>query len=201
MARRLLLKSFGAELVLTPAVEGMAGAVRKAESLLESTADAFMPRQFDNAANPHSHASTTAVEIWEDTAGKLDAFVAGVGSGGTVSGVGRVLKQRDERIRIIAVEPRASAVLSGGAPGLHGIQGLGAGFVPKVLERRLIDEVLTVTDVGADRMARRLAQEEGLLVGTSAGANVCAALEVAKTLRPEQRVVTVLCDTGERYLC
>jgi cysteine synthase A len=201
LARRLMLKAYGAELVLTPAIEGMAGAVARADQLVRDTKGAFMPRQFDNLENPAAHARTTAEEIWEDTGGELDAFVAGVGTGGTLTGVARALKPRAEGLRIIAVEPRASAVLSGGPPGLHGIQGLGAGFVPSVLDRSLIDEVIAVTDVAADRTTRRLAHEEGLLVGTSSGANVYAALELAKTLRPGQRVVTLLCDTGERYLC
>jgi cysteine synthase A len=200
MARRLLLKSYGAELVLTPAIEGMAGAVAKAESLVKATAGAFMPRQFENPANPEAHVHTTAEEIWADTEGELDAFVAGVGTGGTLTGVARVLKARRPGLKVVAVEPRASAVLSGGEPGLHGIQGLGAGFVPKVLDRSLIDQVLPVTDVAADRTTRRLAHEEGLLVGTSSGANVYAAIELAKTMQENQRVVTVLCDTGERYL-
>jgi cysteine synthase A len=200
MARRLLLKAYGAELVLTEALSGMAGAVARAEAIVRSTPGAFMPRQFENPHNPEAHARTTAQEILADTDGKLDVFVAGVGTGGTLSGVARVLKKELPALRVIAVEPRASAVLSGGEPGLHGIQGLGAGFIPKVLDRTLIDHVFAVTDVAADRTSRRLAQEEGLLVGTSAGANVYAAMEVAKAMRADQRVVTVLCDTGERYL-
>lgn len=200
VARRYLLQAYGAELVLTDAAGGMAAAVRKAEELVAGTRGAFMPRQFENPHNPAAHAKT-AEEIWTDTAGRLDAFVAGVGTGGTLTGVARVLKARRPGLRVIAVEPRASAVLSGGEPGLHGIQGLGAGFIPKVLERPLIDHVFTVTDVAADRTARRLAHEEGLLVGTSAGANVYAAMELAKTLPAGQRVVTILCDSGERYLC
>jgi cysteine synthase A len=200
VSRKLLLKSYGAELVLTDASGGMAGAVAEAEKIVSTTQGAFMPRQFDNPRNPEAHSRTTAEEIWADTEGRLDAFVAGVGTGGTLSGVARVLKQRLPQLRVVAVEPRASAVLSGGEPGPHGIQGLGAGFVPKVLDRSLIDHVLAVTDVAADRSARRLAQEEGLLVGTSAGANVYAAMELAKTLPTGQRVVTILCDTGERYL-
>jgi cysteine synthase A len=199
MARRLLLGAYGAELVLTPALEGMAGAVSKAEQMAREIAGSFMPKQFENAENPASHARSTAEEIWADTDGKLDAFVAGVGTGGTLSGVARVLKPRLAHLRVLAVEPRSSAVLSGGEPGLHGIQGLGAGFVPKVLDRALIDQIVPVTDVAADRMARRLAHEEGLLVGTSSGANVYAAVELAKTMRADQRVVTVLCDSGERY--
>lgn len=201
MSRRQILKSYGAEVVLTPAMEGMAGAVERAERILEETDGAFMPSQFENAANPSAHSETTAEEIWRATDGQVDAFVAGVGTGGTLSGVGRVLKARRPDVRIIAVEPRGSAVLSGGRPGLHGIQGLGAGFVPRVLARDLVDEVLTVTDLAADRMTRRLAREEGLLLGPSSGANVHAALEVAKRMRPGQRVVTILCDGGERYLC
>lgn len=199
MTRRLLLKSYGAELVLTRAELGMAGAVARAEKISAETG-ALMPRQFENPANPLAHAAT-AEEIWCDTDGRVDAFVAGVGTGGTLTGVARTLKQKQPALRVVAVEPRLSAVLSGGSPGLHGIPGLGAGFVPKVLERRLIDEIITVTDVAADRMAQKLAQQEGLLVGVSAGANVYAAIEVAKTMRVDQRVVTILCDTGERYLC
>jgi cysteine synthase len=200
MARRYLLQAYGAELVLTEASGGMAEAVRKAEGIVGATPGAFMPKQFENPHNPDAHVRT-AEEIWADTQGVLHAFVAGVGTGGTLTGVARVLKARRPGLKVIAVEPRASAVLSGGEPGLHGIQGLGAGFIPKVLERALIDHVYAVTDVAADRTARRLAQEEGLLVGTSAGANVYAAVELAKTLPADQRVVTVLCDSGERYLC
>ena len=173
----------------------------KAESLVRTTKGAFMCKQFDNPHNPGAHAVSTAEEIWSDTEGRIDAFVAGVGTGGTLSGVARVLKARKPGLKVVAVEPRASAVLSGGTPGLHGIQGLGAGFIPRVLDRSLIDHVLAVTDVAADRTARRLAHEEGLLVGTSAGANVYAAMELAKTLPADQRVVTILCDSGERYLC
>jgi cysteine synthase len=200
VSRRYLLRAYGAEVVLTSATDGMAGAVARAEEIVRESPGSFMPRQFDNPANPKAHAETTALEIWHDTEGAIDAFVAGVGTGGTLTGVAQVLKPRRPEMRIVAVEPRGSAVLSGGAPGLHGILGLGAGFVPKVLDRSLIDQIIPVTDVAADRMARRLAHEEGLLVGTSAGANVYAAIEIAKTLRPNQRVVTVLCDTGERYL-
>ncbi len=200
LARREILRLYGAEVVLTPAEEGMAGAVDRAEEIREEE-NAWMTRQFENPANPEIHAITTADEIWRATAGEIDAFVAGVGTGGTLTGVGRVLKERKADVRIYAVEPRASAVLSGGRPGLHGIQGLGAGFVPQVLDRDIIDEVLTVTDLAAERSMRRLARDEGLLVGPSAGANVHAAIEVAEGLDEGQRVVTVLCDTGERYLC
>jgi cysteine synthase A len=200
-ARRHLLKSYGAEVVLTAAEDGMAGAVEQAERLLRTTPGAMMCGQFENPANPAIHAETTAEEIWEATGGKVDAFVAGVGTGGTLTGVGRVLKKRNPGVRLVAVEPRASAVLSGGKAGLHGIQGLGAGFIPAVLDTKLPDEVLTVTDLAAERMTKRLAREEGLLLGPSAGANVHAALEVARRMKPGQRVVTILCDGGERYLC
>ena len=202
VSRRQILRAYGAEVLLTPAHDGMLGAVEKAERLLKETPGAFMPSQFDNPANPRAHVTTTAEEIWKATGGELDAFVAGVGTGGTLSGVGTVLRERKgDEVLIVAVEPRASAVLSGGRPGLHGIQGLGAGFVPEVLDRSLIDEVVTVSDIAADRMTRRLAREEGLLLGPSSGANVHAALEVAKRMKPRQRVVTILCDGGERYLC
>jgi len=200
-ARRHLLKSYGAEVVLTAAEDGMAGAVEQAERLLRTTPGAMMCGQFENPANPAIHAETTAEEIWEATGGKVDAFVAGVGTGGTLTGVGRVLKKRNPGVRLVAVEPRASAVLSGGKAGLHGIQGLGAGFIPAVLDTKLPDEVLTVTDLAAERMTKRLAREEGLLLGPSAGANVHAALEVARRMKSGQRVVTILCDGGERYLC
>lgn len=200
-SRQHILRSYGAEVLLTPAQEGMAGAVDQAERILRETEGAFMPRQFDNAANPDVHAETTAEEIWRATGGELDAFVAGVGTGGTLTGVGRVLRQRRAAVRIVAVEPKASAVLSGGKAGLHGIQGLGAGFVPDVLDVDLVDEVLAVTDLAAERMMKRLSREEGILLGPSSGANVHAAVEVARRLKPGQRVVTVLCDAGERYLC
>jgi len=201
IARRHLLKAYGAEVVLTGAEDGMAGAVEQAERILKSTPGAMMCGQFENPANPKVHEQTTAEEIWDATGGEVDAFVAGVGTGGTLTGVGKVFRERNPDIRLYAVEPRASAVLSGGKPGLHGIQGLGAGFVPDVLDTDIIDDIITVTDLAAERMTKRLAREEGLLLGPSAGANVHAALEVAKGLKSGQRVVTILCDGGERYLC
>jgi cysteine synthase len=200
-SRQHILRTYGAEVILTPAQDGMAGAVDEAERLLEQTPGAFMPRQFDNPANPAVHAETTAEEIWRATGGEVHALVAGVGTGGTITGVGRTLKARRPDVLVVAVEPKASAVLSGGKPGLHGIQGLGAGFVPDVLDTRLLDEVVAVTDVAADRMTKRLAREEGLLLGPSSGANVHAAVEVARRLPAGTRVVTILCDAGERYLC
>ncbi len=200
VARRHILRAYGAEIILTPATAGMSGAVARAEELVRNTPGAMMPSQFDNPANPESHERGTAVEILEQTGGALDAFVAGVGTGGTITGVGRALKARFGRnVLVVAVEPRESAVLSGKPPGMHGIQGLGAGFVPKILDRTVIDEVIAVSDVAAERMVRRLSREEGLLVGPSSGANVHAAAEIAKRL-PGGRVVTVLCDSGERYL-
>jgi cysteine synthase A len=199
LERRHILRAYGADLVLTPAERGMAGAVARAEELLDSTPRAFMPRQFENPANPSAHESTTAREILDATDDRLVAFVAGVGTGGTITGVGRALRKERPAVKVIAVEPAGSAVLSGGAPGLHGIQGLGAGFVPAVLDRAVVDRVITVGDVAAQRMAERLAREEGLLVGPSSGANVHAAVEVARALK-DGLVLTVLCDTGERYL-
>jgi cysteine synthase A len=199
MERRHILRAFGAEIVLTPADEGMTGAVRRAAEIVRATTGSWMSRQFDNPANPGAHATGTALEILDQTGGSIAAFVAGVGTGGTLSGCGRVLRERlGDRIRIVAVEPAKSAVLSGKPPGPHGIQGLGAGFVPSILDRSLIDEIVTVTDVAADRMARRIAREEGLLVGPSAGANVHAAIDVARKVKGT--VVTILCDSGERYL-
>lgn len=199
MERRHILRAFGAEIVLTPVEEGMAGAVRRASEIVRSTPGAWMSRQFENPANPEAHAAGTALEILDQTGGEIAAFVAGVGTGGTLSGCGRVLRERlGKEVRIVAVEPDKSAVLSGKPPGPHGIQGLGAGFVPSILDRSLIDEIVTVSDVAAERMARRLAREEGLLVGPSAGANVHASVEIARRLKGT--VVTILCDSGERYL-
>lgn len=199
LARRYVLRAYGAHVVLTSALSGMAGAVARAQELLSLTPNAWMPRQFDNIDNPEAHAHTTAEEILEQTGGDLSAFVAGVGTGGTISGVGRVLRQRlGDAVKVFAVEPLGSAVLSGKHPGSHGIQGLGAGFIPDILDRTVITQVLTVSDVAAERMVGQLAREEGLLLGPSAAANVHAALEVASQL--EGRIVTVLCDSGERYL-
>jgi cysteine synthase len=199
LERRYILRAYGAEIVLTPALDGMTGAVRRAHELLEETPGSFMPSQFENPSNPDSHERGTAREIIEQTNGELTAFVAGVGTGGTISGVGRALKRElGKTVKIVAVEPASSAVLSGKPAGMHGIQGLGAGFVPKILDREVIDDVMAVSDVAAERMARRLAREEGLLVGPSSGANVHAAFELAKAL--PGKVVTILCDSGERYL-
>ncbi|HYM16624.1 MAG TPA: cysteine synthase A [Dehalococcoidia bacterium] len=198
--RRRLLTRFGAQLVLTPAIEGMSGAVYAAQELVEKDHRCFMPQQFNNAANPQVHRETTAREILRDTGGRVDAFVAGVGTGGTVTGVGEVLKAELEGVRVVAVEPARSPVLAGGKAGVHGIQGIGASFVPGVLNRAAYDELVEVKDEDAYAMTVRLTREEGLLVGISAGANVWASLAVAKKLGPGKRVVTMLCDTGERYL-
>jgi cysteine synthase len=200
LERRQLLARFGAELRLTPAIEGMTGAVFAARELLREHPDYFMPQQFENPANPSVHRRTTAREILEQTGGRVDAFVAGVGTGGTITGVGGVLKEELGDVLVVAVEPAGSPVLRGGSPRPHGIQGIGASFVPGVLDRSVIDRVVGVEDGEAGRMAVRLAREEGLLVGISSGANVLAATAVAAELGPEKTVVTVLCDTGERYL-
>jgi cysteine synthase A len=198
--RRRLFARFGAELVLTPAIEGMSGAVFAAEELLREHPDYFMPQQFQNQANPEIHRRTTAREIIEATGGRLDAFVAAVGTGGTVTGVGEVLKEEVPGVRIVAVEPARSQVLAGRRAGLTAIQGIGASFVPGVLNRDVYDELIAVRDEDALAMTARLIKEEGLLVGISSGANVWAAVEVARRLERDKRVVTILCDTGERYL-
>ena len=200
LERASLLSSYGAQLILTPAWEGMKGAIREAQSIIAQNPEYFMPDQFSNPANPAIHRATTAVEIWEALDGNIDAFVAAVGTGGTITGCGEVMKERAPAIKIVAVEPAGSPVLSGGAPGPHKIQGIGAGFVPKVLNRSIIDDIIRVTDDQAYQTTKLLAKKEGLLVGISSGANVFAAQQVAKDLRPDQNVVTVLCDTGERYL-
>ncbi len=199
--RRVLLRMLGAELVLTPGAEGMPGAIRKAEQLLKEHKNAFMPQQFNNPANPVIHRQTTAVEIWEDTDGKVDAFVAGVGTGGTITGVAEVIKKKKPSFKAIAVEPVDSAVLSGGRPGPHRIQGIGAGFIPSVLNTSVLDEIIKITNDEAFTMARRLAKEEGILCGISSGANVAAAIQYAR--RPENKgklIVTIAPSTGERYL-
>jgi cysteine synthase A len=199
--RRQLLQIFGAELVLTPGPEGMSGAVRKAEELAGTIPNAFLPQQFKNPANPEIHRRTTAEEIWKDTDGRVDILVAGVGTGGTITGVSEVIKKRKKDFRAIAVEPETSPVLSAGKAGPHKIQGIGAGFVPDVLNREILDEVITVSDENAGIMARRLAKEEGILAGISCGAALWAALKVAE--REENRgrlIVVIFPDTGERYL-
>ena len=200
--RRNLLKAYGAQVILTPGADGMKAAIARATAIRDSDpAKYFMPQQFENPANPEIHRATTAEEIWRDTDGKIDIFVAAVGTGGTITGVGQVLRERNPGVRIIAVEPDASAVLSGGTPGPHKIQGTGTGFVPQVLDTKVYDEVIRVSDADALATARRAAREEGVLVGISSGANLWAALQVAS--RPEnsgKTIVTIGADTGERYL-
>jgi cysteine synthase A len=201
MERRALLRAYGAELVLTPGTEGMRGAIARAQEIASGTEGAFIPQQFQNPANPDVHRHTTAEEIWADTEGEVDVLVAGVGTGGSITGVGQILRERRPGLRAAAVEPVDSPVLSGGQPGPHKIQGIGAGFVPDVLDTGVYDEVVRCTADDAFAMARRLAREEGILVGISSGANVWASLEIAR--RPESQgkvIVTFLCDTGERYL-
>jgi cysteine synthase A len=198
--RQRLLARYGAEIHLTPAIEGMTGAVFAAQEICREHPDYFMPLQFENPANPEAHRRTTALEILDATEERLQAFVAAVGTGGTVTGVGEVLKERVPGLRVVGVEPARSPVLSGGRFRPHGIQGIGASFVPGVLNRSVLDDIVQVRDEDATAMARRLAREEGLLVGISSGANVFAACQVAETMAADHVVVTVLCDTGERYL-
>ncbi len=197
--RRRLLSRYGVEFMLTPAIEGMTGAVYAAQELVEKHGY-FMPQQFENPANPEIHRNTTAREILEATDGRIDALVCGVGTGGSITGIGEVLKERDSGLLVVAVEPTRSPVLQGGHAGIHGIQGIGASFVPGILNREVIDEIIAVSDEDAYRMTKRLMREEGLLVGVSAGANVFASLKVAKRLGTGKRLVTILPDTGERYL-
>lgn len=199
--RRRLLERYGAELVLTPAIEGMTGAVFAAQELCKKHPEYFMPQQFENPANPEVHYRTTAREILDATGGRIDAFVAGVGTGGTITGVGRLIREQvGEQVLLVAVEPSRSPVLSGGRAGMHGIQGIGASFVPGVLDRHIYNEIMRVEDKDALQYSRRLAKEEGILAGISAGANVFAARKVAERLGAGKTVVTIICDTGERYL-
>jgi cysteine synthase A len=199
--RRALLKALGAELVLTPGPDGMPGAIKKAEELIKSTPGSFMPQQFNNPANPYIHKTTTGPEIWNDTGGQIDILVSGVGTGGTITGAGGFLKEKNPEIKLIAVEPAASPFLSKGEKGPHPIQGIGAGFKPDILDLDLIDEILTVTNDEAIETTRRMVREEGIPAGISSGANIAAAIKVAS--RPENKgktIVTFVCDTGERYL-
>jgi len=199
--RRDLLKGFGAKLILTPASEGMKGAVARAREILAETPSGFMPQQFENPANPEVHYRTTGPEIWSDTDGKVDIFVCGVGTGGTATGVGTFLKEKKPAVRVVAIEPADSPVLSGGKPGPHAIQGIGAGFVPKILKVEVLDEIIQVTKNQALDMAKRLIKEEGILCGISSGAIVHGALEVARRKENQDKLlVCIVCDTGERYL-
>jgi len=201
MERRMLLKHLGAKLVLTPGPEGMKGAIAKAKEILENTSNSYMPNQFTNPANPEIHRQTTAEEIWNSTEGNVDIFVAGVGTGGTITGVSEVIKARKPSFKAVAVEPAASPVLSGGKPGPHKIQGIGAGFVPDILNTKIIDEIVTVTNEDAIETSRQLALQEGILCGISSGAAVWAALETAKKEENKgKQIVVLLPDTGERYL-
>lgn len=199
LERIYILRSYGAEVILTPGVEGIKGSIKKAEEIVKKTPGAYMPQQFDNPANPEAHRQTTGPEIWEQTGGQVDAFVMAVGTGGTLTGTGEALKGKNPSIKIIAVEPAGSPVLSGGNPGPHKIQGIGAGFVPKVLNTKIIDQIVKVTDDEAFQLSRQVARDEGLFAGISAGANVFAALQVAKELGAGKVVVTIFPDTGERY--
>ena len=199
LERIYILRSYGAEVVLTPAAEGMAGAVEKAEELQRKIPGSIIPQQFQNPANPRAHYETTGPEIWQDTAGDFVAFVAGVGTGGTITGCGRYFKERNPRIKIIAVEPATSAVLSGKQPGPHRIQGIGAGFIPEVLDRQIIDEVIPVGDEEAFKSAQEIARQEGIFVGISSGAAYWAAKQVANRYKSNERIVVIFPDTGERY--
>ena len=199
--RRALCGIFGAEAVLTPGEKGMKGAIDRAGELAEETPNSFMPQQFENMANPEAHRRTTAQEIWRDTEGRIDIFIAGIGTGGTVTGVGEFLKEKNPGIQVVGVEPASSPVLSGGSPGLHGIQGIGAGFIPKVLKKELLDEIITVSDEKAGGYSRGLARKEGILVGISGGAAVAAAVEIASRKENSgKNIIVILPDSGERYL-
>jgi len=201
LERRKILKALGAEIILTPAEEGMMGAIKRAEEIVNKNKNCIMLQQFKNPANPEIHRRTTAMEIWRDMEGRVDVFVAGVGSGGTITGIGEVLKKFKEDVKVVAIEPEKSAVLSGGKPGKHGIQGIGAGFVPDVLNMDVVDEVIKVSDEDAAKMMFRLAREEGIFAGISAGAAVYGAMEIAKREESKgKNIVIILPDTGERYL-